>query len=258
MKKTFPTKISNKTRAQRQKFDSTVTEIDSYKKSIIKEQEKNESLTLITNQRVSEIKNLDKSLQITKDRMDTLQQEYSQFNRALKETEAKLTSIKLVSCCSTRTFEFYLINTVNLNYYNFINKNKKYKGHWSEKERAESESARDREAERGESAHRGRDVQGAAKEVDSREGGRVQRQVAQQAEGKARRGREETGRDRERGGAIATREFAEAVDERGVGARVRLASKRDRRSQPHRVQERERDSQTRAAHRGQTGPDRFV
>ena len=73
-----------------------MTEIDSYKKSIIKEQEKNESLTLITNQRYSEIKNLDKSLQINKDRMDTLQQEYNQFNRALKETESKLSSINLV------------------------------------------------------------------------------------------------------------------------------------------------------------------
>lgn len=73
-----------------------MTEIDSYKKSIIKEQEKNESLTLITNQRYSEIKNLDKSLQINKDRMDTLQQEYNQFNRALKETETKLSSINLV------------------------------------------------------------------------------------------------------------------------------------------------------------------
>ena len=73
-----------------------MTEIDSYKKSIIKEQEKNESLTLITNQRYSEIKNLDKSLQMNKDRMDTLQQEYNQFNRALKETESKLSSINLV------------------------------------------------------------------------------------------------------------------------------------------------------------------
>lgn len=83
-------------RAQRQKYDSTATEIDSYKKSIIKEQEKNESLTLITNQRNSEIKNLEKSLQINKDRMDLLQHEYSQFNRALKETENKLSAINLV------------------------------------------------------------------------------------------------------------------------------------------------------------------
>lgn len=83
-------------RSQRQKYDSTATEIDSYKKSIIKEQERNESLTLITNQRHSEIKNLEKSLQINKDKMDLLQQEYSQFNRALKETENKLTAINLV------------------------------------------------------------------------------------------------------------------------------------------------------------------
>lgn len=81
-----------------------MTEIDSYKKSIIREQEKNESLTLITNQRYSEIKNLEKSLQINKDKMDTLQQEYSQFNRALKETETKLASINLVTTFFTLFF----------------------------------------------------------------------------------------------------------------------------------------------------------
>ena len=52
-------------RAQRDKHDSTVSEIDSYKKSILKEQEKNESLTIMLNQRKSETKNLEKSIKCT-------------------------------------------------------------------------------------------------------------------------------------------------------------------------------------------------
>lgn len=82
-------------RAQKQKFDSTVAEIDSYKKSIQKEQERNESLTLMINQRKSEAKNMDKTLKLNKDRMDTLQQEYSAFSRALKETEATLNTVNM-------------------------------------------------------------------------------------------------------------------------------------------------------------------
>jgi hypothetical protein len=73
-----------------------VAEIDSYKKSILKEQEKNESLTIILNQRRSETKNLDKSIKMNKDKMDLLQQEFNAFNRALKETEGALSNINTV------------------------------------------------------------------------------------------------------------------------------------------------------------------
>ena len=83
-------------RAQKQKFDSIVAEIDSYKKSILKEQETNESLTIRVNQRRAETKNLEKSLKINKEKMDLLQQEYSAYNRALKETEATLNTNNLV------------------------------------------------------------------------------------------------------------------------------------------------------------------
>lgn len=82
-------------RAQQQKFDSTMSEINSYKKSIIKEQEKNENLTIMINHRKGETKNLEKSLKTNRDKMDLLQQEYSAYNRALKETESTLGSINL-------------------------------------------------------------------------------------------------------------------------------------------------------------------
>ena len=80
-------------RAQKQKFDSTMAEIDSYKKSIIKEQELNESLTIMKNQRTSEIKNIEKSLKINKIKIDLLQEEYNAYNRALNETEKQLNGL---------------------------------------------------------------------------------------------------------------------------------------------------------------------
>ena len=82
-------------RAQKQKFDSTLSEIDSYKKSIIKEQEKNEQNTIMINHRKAETKNLDKTIKMNKDKMDLLQQEYSAYSRALKETETTLSSINM-------------------------------------------------------------------------------------------------------------------------------------------------------------------
>jgi chromosome segregation ATPase len=82
-------------RAQKQKFDSTLSEIDSYKKSIIKEQEKNEQNTIMINHRRAETKNLDKTIKMNKDKMELLQQEYSAYSRALKETETTLNSINM-------------------------------------------------------------------------------------------------------------------------------------------------------------------
>lgn len=82
-------------RAQKQKFDSTMNEIDSYKKSIIKEQERNEIHTIAINQRKAETRNLEKSVKMNKDRMDQLQQEYSAYSRALKETETTLGAINM-------------------------------------------------------------------------------------------------------------------------------------------------------------------
>lgn len=88
-------------RAQRQKSDSSKAEIDSYKKSIIKEQEKNESLTIMINQRKTEIKNLEKLLKLNKDQIDNIQDKYSKFSRALKETETMLTAANTVRLRST-------------------------------------------------------------------------------------------------------------------------------------------------------------
>lgn len=82
-------------RAQKQKYDSTWSEINSYKKSIIKEQEKNENLTIMINHRKGETKNFEKQMKANRDKMDLLQQEYSAYNRALKETESTLGSINL-------------------------------------------------------------------------------------------------------------------------------------------------------------------
>ena len=52
-------------------------------------------MTIMINHRKGETKNLEKTLKSNRDRMDLLQQEYSAYNRALKETESTLGSINL-------------------------------------------------------------------------------------------------------------------------------------------------------------------
>ena len=74
-----------------------MAEIDSYKKSIIKEQESNETFTIMKNQRTAELKNIEKSLKNNKTKMEILQEEYNAYNRALNETEKQLTSLNSVS-----------------------------------------------------------------------------------------------------------------------------------------------------------------
>lgn len=83
-------------RAQRQKFDSTIAEIDSYKRSIIQEQQRNENNTILLNQRKAESHNLEKSLKINKEKMDIVQQEFSSFNKILKQTESQLSGVRAV------------------------------------------------------------------------------------------------------------------------------------------------------------------
>ena len=74
-----------------------MAEIDSYKKSIIKEQESNETFTIMKNQRTAEMKNIEKALKNNKMKMDILQEEYNAYNRALNETEKQLSSLNSVS-----------------------------------------------------------------------------------------------------------------------------------------------------------------
>lgn len=77
-------------RQQMQKVLSLETEIDGYKKSIFKEQEQNEKLTLILNKTERDIETVKKQLIQCMAKHDALKAEYATYTRMLHETEQAL------------------------------------------------------------------------------------------------------------------------------------------------------------------------
>lgn len=73
------------------------TEMESYKRSIIKEQELNEKLTLVLNRTKYEIQNLEKLLQINSEKCETSKQEISTYTKALEETQLMLNRVNNVN-----------------------------------------------------------------------------------------------------------------------------------------------------------------
>lgn len=73
------------------------TEMESYKRSIVKEQELNEKLTLVLNRTKYEIQNLEKLLQINSEKSETCKQEISTYTKALEETQLMLNRVNNVS-----------------------------------------------------------------------------------------------------------------------------------------------------------------
>lgn len=73
------------------------TEMESYKRSIVKEQELNEKLTLVLNRTKYEIQNLEKLLQINSEKSETVKQEISTYTKALEETQLMLNRVNNVS-----------------------------------------------------------------------------------------------------------------------------------------------------------------
>ncbi|CAF0990364.1 unnamed protein product [Rotaria sordida] len=69
------------------------TEMESYKRSIVKEQELNEKLTLVLNRTKYEIQNLEKLLQINTEKSETCKQEISTYTKALEETQLMLNRV---------------------------------------------------------------------------------------------------------------------------------------------------------------------
>jgi hypothetical protein len=76
------------------------TEMESYKRSIVKEQELNEKLTLVLNRTKYEIQNLEKLLQINSEKSETIKQEISTYTKALEETQLMLTRVNNVNTSS--------------------------------------------------------------------------------------------------------------------------------------------------------------
>ncbi|XP_052261678.1 coiled-coil domain-containing protein 40-like isoform X2 [Dreissena polymorpha] len=75
---------------QQQKVLSLETEIEGYKKSIQKEQEQNEKLTLILNKTERDIETVKKQLAQCQSKHDALKSEYATYTRILHETEQSL------------------------------------------------------------------------------------------------------------------------------------------------------------------------
>lgn len=75
---------------QRQQIQSLQTEIEGYKKSIQKEQENNETLTLMLQKNEIDINSLKKQIATSQAKQEQLKQEYSAYSRMLHETEQNL------------------------------------------------------------------------------------------------------------------------------------------------------------------------
>lgn len=73
------------------------TEAENYKKSILKEQEHNEQLTLLHKKIESDIGHVKKQMELIAVKIENLQMEYSTYTRALQETEQALTVASGVS-----------------------------------------------------------------------------------------------------------------------------------------------------------------
>ena len=82
---------------QEQKILSLETEMEGYKKSIQKEQEQNEKLTLILAKTERDIESVKKQLTQCQARFDALKAEYTIYTRMLHETEQALNRATAVS-----------------------------------------------------------------------------------------------------------------------------------------------------------------
>lgn len=84
---------------QQQQIRSLDMEVDNYKKSIIKEEERNEELTMLLNKITADINHITKQIEASVSKRDQLRTEYATYTRALQETEqslAKATTVRLL------------------------------------------------------------------------------------------------------------------------------------------------------------------
>lgn len=72
-------------------------EVDNYKKSIIKEEERNEELTMLLNKVNADIAHVNKQIETSVAKKDKLKADYMTYTRTLQETEqalAKATTVR--------------------------------------------------------------------------------------------------------------------------------------------------------------------
>lgn len=82
---------------QQQHILSMGTESENYKKSILKEQEQNEQLTLLLKKIESDTAHVKKQMDVIASKIESLQTEYSSYTRTLQETEQTLAVVSGVS-----------------------------------------------------------------------------------------------------------------------------------------------------------------
>ena len=78
-------------------MQSLNTEADNYKKSITKEQERNEELTMLLNKVNADITHVTKQIEVSVHRKDQLRAEYMTYTRTLQEIEQSLAKATTVS-----------------------------------------------------------------------------------------------------------------------------------------------------------------
>lgn len=94
---------------QQQRVRSLATETDNYKRSIVKEQEKNEELTMLFNKINADISHVSKQIEISVGKKDRLKAEYMTYTRTLQETEQALA--KANTDCTLKRNELHAIRT---------------------------------------------------------------------------------------------------------------------------------------------------
>ena len=89
-------------RSKRDQILSFQSELESFQRSMAKEQETNEKLSLLLNKKQGDLATLKKLILLTQNRFMTLKSEYSAYTRALQETESNLFRAKAVSYLTLR------------------------------------------------------------------------------------------------------------------------------------------------------------
>ncbi len=99
---------------QRQAILSLRTEIEGYKKSIQKEQENNETLTILMNKNEADINTVKRLIANSQNKQEQLKQEYNTYSRMLHETEQSLnraTTVSWSTCLPNVMFK--LLSNIN-------------------------------------------------------------------------------------------------------------------------------------------------
>ena len=90
---------------QNQQIQAIETELEGYKRQILKAQEQNEQLTYMHNRIKSDISAVKKQTAVCLNQHEAIKIEYSTYNRALHETETQLGRVQTV-CTLKASFHF--------------------------------------------------------------------------------------------------------------------------------------------------------